>query len=638
MKKRDYSDRKSQAAIFLIAALVILIFGILYFYYQKISIEKTAEPVQPEVLPIKVFVEGCIKNIAEDGLERIGITGGYINIPQNIKDSPRSYLAASPDSILKIPYWWHDGISSVPTEEFINKQLRDYVQSELKGCLNNFESFKDKYQITELKQPIASVLFNDNDVFVSLKYPLDISLKSGNFRASREEFAYSSPIRFRKTYELAKLIMERENTGAFLEKKTIDLYSMDTEIPTTDIAFSCKTKTWALLDIKKELQKLLNFNLPYIRIKGTDYNPELYVPTPEGKNTYSNTYYQSHYIWELQPNQETSYNNMKVSFSYDNWPINVYARPSENGILKSNAEKGTKMLSFFCMHTWHFTYDINYPVLVSVFDQETISNKAYRFSFPFKVNVDHNTPLRDNTGTASFEPFADTTSDEFCNDVKSDMTIFTVNNATGEDIRGVNLTFACGRFYCDMGHTGWLSFGASAGLTKKFPYCVNGVIKASKEGFADGQSFIQTDTDKSYVLMMNPLKQFKKYKVVKHMLSSPSVSRELEPNEKATIIITGLTNGFEGFASYPLDVDSPLQIPEGKDAKYQLSIYLADDENLLGGYLGNWTIKKDDLTNADEIIFHVVEQGLATEDERVLFISGLEPYSKLVPLPEIKQS
>jgi hypothetical protein len=343
--------------------------------------------------------------------------------------------------------------------------------------------------------------------------------------------------------------MERENADYFLEKKTIDLYSMDVEIPTTDVEATCNAKIWQLSSIKEKLQRLLRVNLPYIRIKGTDYNPNSYVPNPKGRNVYADTYFQQHYIWEIDKDAEKKYKNMKVSFAYENWPMEIFARPSNNGILRSNSQKGTDMLSFFCMHIWHFTYDIEYPVLVTVIDQETEKNKAYRFNFPFKVAVNHNQPNRQGTGTTLFETEADVSSSEYCSEVQNEITIFTVNNATGEDIKEVNLTFICGRFYCDIGSTDWLSFGAAAGLTKRLPYCVNGIIKGVKNGYAESKSFVQTDVDgRSYVLVMNPLKEFQKYRVVKHPLSSPNSVSELSPKEKASIFIKGKDINFESFA------------------------------------------------------------------------------------------
>lgn len=638
-KKRGFAmpNSKAQAAIFIIIAAIVILSGVLYFFYQREAVEAEVEVVKPEIVPIKLYVNNCIKSVAEDGLETIGLSGGYITIPEKISSNARAYLSAFPGSGFKVPYWWHDGIEAVPSEESIRQQLTAHIESELKSCINNFEPFAGRFDINELKESAVDVRFNENDVSVNLVYPLEIVSKEGELKALIEKFGYTVPVRFKKAYELAKLIMERENRDYFLERKTIDLYSIDPNIPTTDVEAGCRTKVWQLSGIKERLKTLLRVNLPYIRIKGTDYSKELYVPNPSGKSIYSRTYFQQHYVWEIDKDADKKYKNMKVAFTYDGWPLEIYARPSENGILRSDAQKGANLLSFFCLNIWHFTYDISYPVMVTVIDEETEKNKGYRFSFAFMVAVDHNQPDRANKGTALFEAAGDLSQEDYCSDVQNEVTIFTVDNATGDDIRNANLTFVCGRFYCDMGKSDWLSFGAAAGITKRFPYCVNGIIKGSKEGFEEAHSFMQTDVDgRSYVLMMKPVKEFRNYRVVKHLLSSPASAEELAPDEKASILIRGMDTEFESFGVYPNEADFPLKLAGGKDAAYDVSIYVINGENIVGGYLGSWKVSKESLNGADEIVFHVIAQGDVTEDERLLFVSGLSSYSKKVPEPELR--
>ena len=640
-KKRGYrgliKSTKSQAAIFLIISALIIISGILYFLYQRQAVEEEVEIIEPRAAPVKLYVEDCIKQVAQDGLERIGLSGGYINVPESMGSNPRNYLTNLPGIGFKIPYWWHDGIEAVPSIDFIRQQLNSHIQSEMKNCIDKFQPFADRLDIAELKEPIAEVQFNDDDVTVSVKYPIEIVSKDLSFKAFMEKFRYTLPIRFKKVYGLATQIMERENKDYFFERRTIDLISIDREIPTTDMQADCSTKIWRLSNIREKLKTLLRVNLPYLRVKGTDYNPNLYVPNPNGKNIYSDTYFQQHFVWETDTNAEQKYRNMKAEFTYDNWPLEIYARPSQNGILASSPQQGTGMLSFLCLHIWHFTYDIRYPVLATVIDQESDKNRQYQFNFAFKVSIDHNQPSRANKGTQLFEVVPDISSEEYCNDVQNEITIFTTNNATGDAIKDVNLTFACGRFYCNIGATDWLSLGAAAGLTKRLPYCVNGIVKGTSQGFAEAKDFVQTDVDgTSYVLSMNPVKEFRNYKVVKHILSEPTIVQELAPNEKASIQIKGKDIGFEDFAVYPKETQFPLMLPDSKDAIYEVTIYVFDEQNIVAVYAGNWTIAKEDLKNAQEVIFHVVEQGIATEDERALFVSGLESYSENIPAPELR--
>ena len=188
-----------------------------------------------------------------------------------------------------------------------------------------------------------------------------------------------------------------------------------------------------------------------------------------------------------------------------------------------------------------------------------------------------------------------------------------------------------------MGQSDWISLGAAAGTTKRLPYCVNGVVRGVKEGYMETASFVQTDVDgRTYLLMMDPFKEIKNYKVIKHPLSNPSATDELAENEKATIVIKGYDNGFESFASYPNDANEILQLPMGKQRTYNVSIYLTDEENVLGGYEGSFAAGKNNLEGASGIIFHVLTQNTGTEEEKAMFIVDLGEHSKKVPKPEIK--
>src|SRR3989344_2035322 len=174
MKKRgDLGGKRAQVSIFLLAAVIILILGMIYFFYQRQSSQK-AEYVQPELMPLKAYVENCLKQITDEGLETIGLTGGYIDIPDSVSRNPKSYLAAYPSSHFKIPYWWYKGIDAVPTEDFIKDELKVHVKRELNGCINNFEPFESRFIISKLKEPIIDIQFNDADTSVSMKYPLEV--------------------------------------------------------------------------------------------------------------------------------------------------------------------------------------------------------------------------------------------------------------------------------------------------------------------------------------------------------------------------------------------------------------------------------------------------------------------------------
>ncbi|MAE42673.1 hypothetical protein CMO93_02790 [Candidatus Woesearchaeota archaeon] len=624
------SKKRGQATIFMILAVIILVLGSFFFYSQRTSVKK-AEPIAPEVVPVKNFIETCISNVAVQGIKILGLNGGYITFPEQIENDPRTYLQLGPINSIKNPYWWHDGIERVPSEEFIIRQIENYITSNLNTCVEDFGAFGNQFDIRKKGNLNVKITLNEHDVDIDINYPLELVSRLNQTTIKLENFKQTLPIRLKKIYEAAKDIMEAENRDFFLEFKTIDLITLDKDIPTTDIEATCQQKVWPIEKVENKLKKLLGVNIPYINIIGSDFNDGIFVPNPFGEDTYKNSYYNAHYKWQIT---DKNYENLKVSFDYDpRWPFQFYARPSKNGLLKSNAQKGQDILKFFCLHIWHFTYDVIYPVKVTILDSAP-NSIPYQFSFPFKVSVDHNQPNRKSFAATLLEQVDLGQQEDFCNDLANEISIYTIANATDEiDVAHVNLTFTCGVFTCDIGETEWLSFGAAAGLTKRFPYCVNGILRGNKQGYEQAQMFIQTDIPGTHFMHLKPIREFTNYEVVKHDFDDPTYESPLEENEKAAITISSTKSSFEAFGIYPTGENFPINLLND-DHEYEITIYLSDDEDLIGGYQKTWKVSADQIADANKIIFHVLEKK-GSKDDRFMFISGLSSYSNKIPEPEL---
>jgi len=626
-------NKRGQVTLFIIIGIVMLMSIALFLYFKGIiAVGEEPEAISPELMPIKNYIDMCLEDVSRDGITAIGLNGGYIKFPPEIENNPASYLSILPINALKLPYWWYDGISSIPREDFIISQIREHVKDGVKDCVD-FSVFKD-FDIEEKNELEVDVEFARNGVIVRADYPLLIRNKLNNTQSELSEFSATVPVRLKQVYDLAREIMEKENAENFLEEKTIDLITLDREIPTTDLEATCEKREWRLPQIRTKLQKLLRVNLPYIKIEGTAYDEDAYVPNPFGDSTFNDSYYGYHYVWHVT---DLLYPDTHVSFSYDDkWPLVLNARPSNNGILKSNMQRGGDYLSFFCLQLWHFTYDAVYPVKVTIVDDKTKEHDSYVFNYAFKVSVDHNQPFRENFATRVLEGTDRPTSEEFCDGYGKNILIYTDDNTTAEPITDVNITFSCGRYVCDMGQSYWMGLGAAAGIEKKFPYCVNGVLRGKREGYEDAQMFIASNKDgKIYTIYMNPIKEISSYTVVKHPSSNPNIEERLAPDEMATIIISNGT--FETYGSYPGE-GFPIKLKAKDDYTYYTTIYLVNGENLIGGYSGSWDVSWDELRTARTIKFHTIVQDPpgSNEAERYAFMAGLAAESGKVAEPELR--
>ena len=306
--------------------------------------------------------------------------------------------------------------------------------------------------------------------------------------------------------------MQEENTDMFLEEKTIDLIALDPDIPYTDIEFTCEPKIWYKSDIRNKLKHLLRTDLPLIRVDKTKYKP-----IPQDR-----PYEANHFVWEVS---SLRYPTTHVSFTYDEkWPFELNIMPSDGEFLRSNAQKGQELLSAFCMHLWHFTYDVRYPILVTITDEAAKGHGKFTFNFGIEIGVNHNAPDKTNFGTTRFEFNSGAeAADRFCIETpRNILTVHTFENVSTDDygdliqeIDKVNLTYTCMKFKCPMGQSEWAFGGSVAILSEEFPYCINGVLKAEKEGYETAKKFVSTNKEKSTEIYLTPIIK-RNITVVKH--------------------------------------------------------------------------------------------------------------------------
>ncbi len=628
--------KRAQITTFIIIGIVILLAMAVFLIARSRLAGQQPLTISPEVEPIYHFVTSCADQLATEAIQKVGVTGGYVDIPAEIKYNPASYVSISPIANVKMPYWYYDGVLNIPSIEFIESQISDHVKNGMPACLRNFTDFENQFVIKQGELSVVTTAA-EQDVLVKVTLPLDIKMKSGVSTYKLNDFITDVPIRLKMAYDLAVQIMNKENSDAFLEEKTLDLIMMSPQwpvgvaVPTTEMEFSCVPKIWPLANVTARIKELVRNNLPRIKVDKTDYIPieDIY------------TYQKAHYIW---PVTDTKY-DMKVSFTYDdNLGMELHARPSNGAYLTSNPIKGQGVLNWICMHIWHFTYDINYPVIVAIRDDATGGHKGFTFAYPLQVSIDHNQASRTITSTSSLLLPEAPLAKQFCDERKVNyMTVQTINDVTGDDVPDINLTFTCLRFMCDMGKSEWKSGGAIAGIYEQFPYCINGILRGKGSGFLDAEQFVSTNVPEAFdTLRLTPVKLIKNVTVVKYVPPSPT-ARPIT-RETAMVQVTDPKSNFTSMFIYPETANEtselpPFQLLADKDVTYDVSIFMTDQDKLVGGYKGNWTVAWDDLKYADSIEFSLVEfLRTATDEEIATSYMNIENLSVQVPKPKLKEA
>ncbi|MBW2966297.1 hypothetical protein KY342_04295 [Candidatus Woesearchaeota archaeon] len=620
-------NKKGQITIFIIIGIILLLSVALFiFLRQEITIFRPREVVPPELVPVVNFMDNCLNELGTEAAHIIGATGGYIDFPDGIKQNPLSSLSLAPFDIERgrVPYWYYEGQRRIPTIDFMEDQMNHYIEDRYRDCINDLAEFRQQFNITELGPIIVRTKLEDENTPVVLNFPLEFSDILGKRIAKIETRTVTLPFRIRRAYTLAKAVMEAEETDMKLEDITMDLIAIDPDVPYSDMEFSCAKKRWSIEDVRNKIKALLRTNLDEIRIGNTNY-----IEVPEDK-----PYIFNHYIWYVT---DLSYNDLGVSFSYsENWPFYLYIRPNKGAYLESGMQKGLDIVSWLCMQTWKFTYDIRYPVLATVTDKDS----GYNFNFAFRVLIDHNQGNRVSFPVTEFEFETNPTEEEYCERRVNDITVYTFDNVSVNgvedyiEINDVELSYTCLKHTCLLGKTEWTDGGAVAELTTAFPYCVWGILRGKKEGYKDAQLFMSTDSPGEVQLYLTPVKEIKNYKVVKHPDVNPLIEQELSEGESATIAINRA--GHSTYGAYPVNADVALEFLAEEDFNYTLEVFLTDQQGIKGGYSAEWEPSWAELRDAENIKFHVIYTMDATEDERLSFVTELEDNSKLIPGPEIR--
>ncbi|MFC1749312.1 hypothetical protein ACFL2V_10950 [Pseudomonadota bacterium] len=565
---------KGQVTIFIIFAIILLIVAALLLFLQGRGSDQDPDvghlPV--EVMPISDFVDDCLSTIGKDAVTMLAVQSGYLEIPPEIADNPNRHLEFSQG--FKLPYWYYDYESYIPSKQMISDQISAYVEHHLPLCLDDFEILKDRFEIEIKSDPDVEVSINEDEVLVFLNYKLKVD--SGKSITDVEKFYSTVPVRLGRILDLARDIMESENREAYFEQKTIDIMATENTIPFTDLKFSCLPLTWSVQDIKNKTKKMLYADLPLVRVKNTNYRsfiePEINYENPDSTPPEDMVEY-GMFFWDPL---STNYDDMRIGFSYmEDWGLKFKAYPSSGDVMKSEKTQGGTFqgmnLMTLCLQFYHFSYDIEYPVKVSIYDEKSFDT-GYLFNFAFPVTVFRNTGIRN---TRVEEEYDWGTADDFCSEVNPGENVIWIRDAfTYQDIEDVDITFSCIKYECDLGKT------AESGMLRvQLPDgCKNGFVIANKENYL--QAAIQVGDEDSTMLEMKPLKELNL--LVYKYNNETKLFTNLANNEKAVLFFNLRNSNYEQYATYE-NTEETIQFTDGM---YDAEIYIYNGNDLIGGYTG----------------------------------------------------
>jgi hypothetical protein len=538
-------QKRGQVTAFIILGVVIVILVAMGIYYRGYIVQSLSSlgivsgvKVPAAFQEVNSYVETCIKDVSEDGIRLLGSQAGYLSIPDdNIPAGPANpfsnRLVIFNGGNMEVPYWYYIAANNIPVNaapsvSSMETNLGDYIDSNLDNCLANFSGF-DKFKITPMAHK-TSVTIEKDVVIVDVSFPINAKLDQSEYNFKK--FTLDIDAALGKLYSMALQIQDSENTDYFLEDKTYDVLVLNEEIPLSETDFSCSPKVWSKAKVSTDLKRLLSYNIPNIKVKGTEYD------LADGHK---------YFEWSAL---ETSYSGTRANLMYSqSWPLYMDVVPSKGDLLEGDSfikntgasEAMAYVSSFFCINQYHFIYDIKYPVLIILHDDESFTNSGLDFQFATQVVIDNNQP-RENNATDLNLP--DDTTNEICKYASARTTVSVLRPSIGKEyvpVPDADVSYKCITTICPIGKT-----GKDGSVTANFPACINGAAIAKKDGFHEGKTIFSTNEPSSTSVVLEPYYELN----VDVRVLSPA-PRSLYANEKVIFNFINKELGYSTSISYP---------------------------------------------------------------------------------------
>ena len=413
-------NKKGQVTLFIIIAIVLLVaIGITYYVINKNS-EITNEEftqiqeVEINLRPIQQFVEKCMHEEAIKGIKKIGEGGGYIDPLNDESDYSftidESNTGNSEGTFLSsnkfIPYWYYSGgnvesdtiypIVKFPLIDDIIKQHETYVDINLLTCLSNFSAIEIAgADITILEKPITEIRYTENDIIVKTIMPVSVN-DANNNNKKITEYITRVKIPFLKYYSAATAITMQEYDLQYIEKFATSLPgfygTLDPSMlpPLATTTGGDNIVTWTQSGVKQNIKQAIQSYVQLFKIVGTKNAYKLAIP---GENPLEQGFYDAFTLPLLNGGHE----ELEINHIYINQPIYTHVQPSDGEIIGPKEIEGDfgDIVGTVKDLKYRFYYDMTFPVIVEIREENLPGNEDFSFMFALEANVRNNLNWKD---------------------------------------------------------------------------------------------------------------------------------------------------------------------------------------------------------------------------------------------------
>lgn len=523
---------RAQITLFvIIAILIVSAAGVTYYAIsqsEKAVLNKeqaVIKSVPEKFRPAETNFISCLKQKAQDSLNILGSQAGYIDLPAEDPASDYMPFSNTADFLgLKVPYWWYVSGNNlqrnqIPSIAYMQTELGKYMDKNVDECRARFGL--EEFELSVEGTPKTTVSITDNYANFEVEY--HVTITSENAAAYVQKHSFALPIQLGKLYKISRQIMDTENKNYFIEQRTIDALFLYPEIPSTSINFECSSRIWTKTSVRESVKKVIVNNIPFIKIKGTNYaNADKYFEIDAGKTDSS----------------------VRANLFTLTEPLKFEVIPSDGELLKGQpmiGEGENEALDFikgiFCLSSYHFVYTVGYPVVIQLADKN-----GYIFQFAILSLVVNNQPKENRLGGEGI-----TIAPELCQNKlgKETVSTYSVEDGKVDPLNDVDLSFKCISTTCDIGRA------ESGTLIADFPQCLNGVVIAEKEGYHTAKYTMSTNFNDQQVSLM--LEKYNNLTLNISVIEKDGKIRKLKDDENVVVEMNNAEKEHNIYAVYPTE-------------------------------------------------------------------------------------
>ena len=527
---RPIPSKQGQVTIFIIIGIVILFIfsGVLYITKVATKEELTAEgepiisAVPQEFQPLQAYTENCLAQVGRRGLLVLGQQGGYI-----YPELAGKYSANDPTDAdgldlepIKVPYWHYNVLpnenpqvsysSKKPAlykrddpELSVESQLSRFTEENIAECLADYQAFEaegfvvNAPSLEEGSEDLKEIQVTVADQSVNFWLKMDVEAKKGDAETEMNQFYVPVPIRLKQMYDTAAELAAVEKNHSFLELQALDLLTAYAGVdynrlpPMEQMTFNQPVPViWEESEVKLKTQSLLSSSVPLLRYLGSTNFYRFEYPQQEGVTLNFRDLHQKHYDNMILP-LETG-QGMEVNFDYFGWET-YFDMNDKGGNIEPSIFYGPMVPPIpkipLDIHRYYSTYDLSYPVLVTLRDPNALEGRGFTFAFALESNLRNNqVPTEGYTQPA---PVAAEQQSMVCDPGKRNTELvktLVVDSSNLEPLEAVQIGFSIPeQDDCDMGETNHQGVFES-----KYPAVYGGVASFVKNEYLT--NFYPVDT------------------------------------------------------------------------------------------------------------------------------------------------